>query len=174
MKIEKYNITLQYVEEEDAELIIQLRTDNKRSRFISPTKNNIESQKDWLRNYKLREGNKSELYFIGVDENGEKFATYRIYNIEDDICEIGSWVSKPNYGNPNNSIKMDIIMKEYVFENLGFDQLRFEVNKKNTSVVRYHKLFGPEIVSETDDSYYFILKKDRFVKQRNQVFKNIK
>lgn len=174
MVIKKYNIILQPVEENDAEFIISLRTDPKKSRFISVTQNDVDKQKDWIRAYKIKEENEAEFYFIATDENNVKFATYRLYNIEDDICEIGSWVSKPDYDNAINSIKVDIIMKEFVFDNLGYDQLRFEVNKNNFSVVKYHKLFSPKLVGEDDKNYYFVLDKQSFKAKRSQVFKNIK
>lgn len=174
MNIDKYGISLQTVEEEDAEIIINFRTDEGKSRFISATNDDIELQKDWIRNYKRREKNREEFYFIAIDENGEKFATYRVYNIEDDICEIGSWVSKPKYKNAVNSIKVDIIMKEFVFLTLGYKQLRFEVNKGNHSVVRYHKLFEPVIVKETKQNFYFVLEKTNFEEKRKRIFNNIK
>lgn len=174
MTIEKYNIKLQTVEEDDAEFIIALRTDGMRSRFISTTSSDIELQKEWIRNYKIKEKNKTEFYFIAIDENNEKFATYRLYNIEDDICEIGSWVSKPDYTNINNSIKVDIIMKEFAFHSLGYHKVRFEINKNNSSVIRYHKLFAPEVVKETEENFYFVLQRKNFEEKRNQIFKNIK
>lgn len=174
MIFEKYNIKLSTVKEEDALFIIALRTDLMRSRFIYSTNSDVELQKEWIRSYKKREAVKEEFYFIATDENGERFATYRVYNFEDDICEIGSWVSKPNYNNAVNSIKVDIIMKEFVFETLQFEQLKFEVNKKNTSVIKYHKLFAPDIVNETTENYFFVLHKENFEKKRKQIFRNIK
>jgi len=174
MNIDRYNIRLQTVEEEDAEDIVRFRTDEKRSRFISATNNDIELQKEWIKKYKEREKNNEEFYFIAIDENGEKFATYRVYNIEKNICEIGSWVSKPEYKNAVNSIKVDILMKEFVFLNLGYQQLRFEVNKGNHSVVKYHKLFKPIIVKESDDNLYFVLEKRNFEENRKRIFNNIK
>ena len=174
MIVEKYNISLRSVEENDAAFIISLRTDAKKSRYISNTSKDIEVQQEWIKNYKIKEADKKEFYFIAIDENQKKFATYRVYNIDEDICEIGSWVSKPNYSNTNNSIKVDIIMKEFVFEILGFSKLRFEVNKENYSVIKYHKLFNPNIVKETEENFYFVLHKYDFEESRNKFFKNIK
>ncbi len=102
MKIEKYGIKLQSVDIDDAEFIILIRTDTRKSRYISSTVSDVDLQIQWIKDYKQREAQNKEYYFIAIDENDEKFATYRVYNIEDDICEIGSWVSKPGYENANN------------------------------------------------------------------------
>lgn len=172
--IEKYGIKLVPVEIEDAALIIEMRTDEKKSRYISHTNFDVEEQVKWIRSYKERELEGKEYYFIAIDDHNNKFSTYRIYNIEEDIVEIGSWVTKPGYQYPQNSIKVDLIMKEFVFEALGFNQLKFEVHKKNTSVLKYHKIFNPMMIKETEEEVGFSLEKENYYKIRNTLFKNIK
>ncbi|UTN04639.1 GNAT family N-acetyltransferase [Flavobacterium bizetiae] len=161
--IHNYNIKLRLVEETDADFIIQLRTDTSKAKFISPTDIDIDKQKDWIRKYKQREKSKDEYYFIAIDEKGEEFATYRIYNKTSDSIEIGSFVSKPFYNIPINVIKVDIILKEFVFVALGYNQLNFEVRKENKSVISYHKKFHPYLKSEDDLNFYFVLTKENFL-----------
>jgi hypothetical protein len=174
MEMKKYGITLVAVDPVDASFIIGLRTDAKKSRFISSTDTDLQNQINWINEYKKRENKGEEYYFIGIDEFGEKFATYRIYNIKNNTAEIGSWVTKPGYNKAQNSIKIDIIMKEFVFEALKFSTLNFEVRLKNTSVLRYHKMFGPIILKETENDIFFLLHREDFYKNRNKIFKNIK
>lgn len=170
----KYGVNMRLVEPKDASFIIDIRTDEKRRKYISATDENIGKQIQWINNYKLREQKGKEYYFIAVDEDGESFATYRVYNIENNTAEIGSWVTKPGYNKTENSIKVDIIMKEFVFQQLGFDTLNFEVRKENKSVVRYHKMFAPQVIRETDQDIFFILNREDFFSNRNKLFKNIK
>ncbi len=160
--INKYNIKLRLVEENDAEFILELRTDSSKSRFISQTAFDVEKQKEWIQNYKEREVSGDEFYFIASDTNNVDFATYRIYNKKDDTIEIGSFISKPLYNNPINIIRLDIFIKEYVFTVLGFQKLNFEIRKDNKSVVNYHKKFEPIVVNEDELNYYFILEKEAF------------
>ena len=139
----KYDIELSLVTEEDAQFILDLRTDASKSRFISKTDYNIDVQKNWIKEYKKREKVGVEFYFIAIDNTGQKFATYRLYNfdpIKNEI-EIGSFISKPNYTNASNIVKLDILIKEYAFEVLGVTNVNFEVRKKNISVQNYHKKF---------------------------------
>jgi RimJ/RimL family protein N-acetyltransferase len=172
--INKYGISLRSARESDAELILSLRNDEKNKRFISKTDSSIEEQRRWLRIYEGKEKEKIEYYFIATDEFGEDFATYRIYNISKDHIEIGSWVSKPNYINSLNPIKVDILLKEYVFDQLGYDELFFDVRKENKTVLRYHRLFGPEIIKESELDIFFRLSKKAFIENRMQIFKKIK
>lgn len=170
---QKYGITLKPVEEIDAEFIIELRTNKKKSRFISSTNPDLAQQKEWIKNYKEREKKGEEFYFIALDENSEKFATYRIYNFSENSVEIGSFVSKPNYDKPINIVKLDILIKEYIFDVLKFENLHFEVRKLNLSVVKYHKKFSPTIINEDELNYYFSLNKINFEKGKNYFIKNI-
>jgi len=172
--LNKYGITLRPVTENDASLIISIRTDDNKSRFISKTSEDIELQKTWITKYKLREQKKQEYYFIAVDENGIEFATYRVYDIESGLPEIGSWVSLPGYTKPKNSIKVDVLVKEFVFTDLNFEKLKFEVRKENLSVIKYHKLFSPTIYKETEKDIYFTLEREIFLDLKYKLFKDFK
>lgn len=174
MIIEYKGIKLRLVNEDDASFIVNIRNDGNKSRFISKTSPNIEAQKKWISDYKAREQAKKEYYFIASDENNEDFATYRIYKIDSGVPEIGSWVSKPGYPNMKNSIKVDLAIKEYVFNELNFDTVQFEVRKQNFSVNKYHSLFQPELIKSDDDYHFYILKKETFNKQCIEILKKFK
>ncbi len=160
--LEQYNLKFRFVQEEDASFLVQLRTDPIKAKYISTTDTDVEKQRLWIREYKIREKSKSEFYFIVTDEENIEFATYRLYNRTKDSIEIGSFISIPLYSKPINIVKVDIIMKSYVFDILGYNSLNFEVRKENKSVVNYHKKFEPNLINEDDQNFYFILKKKNF------------
>lgn len=164
--INKFNIKLRLVEETDAEFIIELRTDSSKARFISDTVTDIEKQKKWIRGYKERELKGIEYYFIAIDEKGVSFATYRLYNLTKQSIEVGSFISKPGYNVAINVIKVDVILKEFVFEELNYQQFNFEVRKENKSVVNYHKKFDPILINEDELNFYFLQEKDVFNKNK--------
>jgi hypothetical protein len=163
-----YNIKFRLVEETDAEFIVRIRTDINKARYISPTDKDLDKQKKWIKEYKKREATKEELYFIAIDENNVEFATYRLYNRTKKSIEIGSFISVPLYHNPINVIKVDIIMKAYIYDILYFENLIFEVRKANISVVNYHKKFGPTLINEDELNYYFSLDKKSFYSNKHQ------
>ena len=53
-----------------------------------PNQGNPESQRIWIREYKLREKSGDEFYFISFDPvNGERLGVFRLYNFRDDFLE---------------------------------------------------------------------------------------
>lgn len=157
-----FDIKLRTVDVNDAEFILELRNDERKKRFISETTTSVEDQKKWISAYKEREKAGEELYFIGSDKDNIDFGLYRIYKIKTGLPEIGSWVTKPGYNNIINPIKLDVAIKGYVFNDLNFDKLQFEVRKLNSSVIKYHYLFKPVQVGEDELNYYYNLNKTQF------------
>ena len=63
-KFSRYGIDARLVQVDDAEFILGLRTNEKLSRYIHATSNDIEQQKSWMRSYKERESKGEDYYFI--------------------------------------------------------------------------------------------------------------
>lgn len=169
MIIEKYGITLRLVEQQDAEFIVRLRTDEKLARFLSATSNDVEAQKEWIRQYKEREKKEQEYYFI-ASYQGVIYGTTRIYNIEPDCFEVGSWLFSPE--TPSGvAVLSDIVGREFAFEKFDTSKCKFEVRRNNTSVVKYHKLYKPLMVKETEQDFYFVLGRSEFEEHKNKLIK---
>ncbi|MDP1622520.1 MAG: GNAT family N-acetyltransferase [Bacteroidales bacterium] len=161
--IEKYGIILRTVEEDDAEFIVRLRTSERLGRYISMTSSDIEKQKDWIREYLVREKEGREYYFLCVDRNGNRFGTYRIYNIQRDSFVCGSWVfdeSAPK----DYAIKTEILAKEFAFEKTDADYFYGENRKDNKKVNRYNLSYHPELTGFDDLNYYYKFTRVNFEK----------
>jgi len=165
-QFKQYGIIQRFVNETDAQFILSLRLDDKLSRFLSPTQNDITVQTAWIREYKKRELVGTEFYFITVDEAGERYGVNRLYNFDNDSFEVGSWLFKN--GSPSSfSILSDLATRDYGFYTLGFKFCRFEVKKNNIAVLNYHKKFQPEITGEDEQTIFFRLSIDSY-----EIFKN--
>ncbi|WP_207495329.1 GNAT family N-acetyltransferase [Aridibaculum aurantiacum] len=152
---DKYGLSLRTVVENDADFIVQLRTDPKLSKHLSSTSTDIEKQKEWIRDYKERELHRNEYYFL-ISSNEGPVGLNRLYNFKEDTFEIGSWLFKPT-ANEKYSILGDLAARDYGFEELHFSFCTFEVRKENKSVLRYHKQFKPEAIGVDSDNFYFKL-----------------
>jgi RimJ/RimL family protein N-acetyltransferase len=162
------NINLRDVEEEDAEFILCLRTNEKKSKFLHRTDNNVEKQKEYIKNYKKQED--SWYFIIESKKNREKLGTVRIYDIQGDSFCWGSWIIKdgaPTY----TSIESAIMIYEYAFYKLKFKKSHFSVKKENKKVIAFHKRLGAQIVEEVDDDSIFSESLEEYEKIRDRYLK---
>jgi len=167
-RIEKYGIILRVVEVADAEFILKLRTDEKLGQHISYTNPDLEFQKKWLENYKQRENSCKEYYYIAEDKNGNRYGTIRIYDFDEKSFEIGSWLFLAN--SPiGMAVKAHFIGFETGFKILNAEYCRFDIRKKNTTVLNYMKDFETNLVREDELNYYFTLTREKFYKRRSEI-----
>lgn len=116
---DKYGIHARFVEEGDAEFIVRLRTDPRLSRFIHDTDSDVEKQREWIRNYKVREAEGKEYYFV-ISHNDISAGLIRIYNIHDKIFTVGSIIMDKDA--PFHCVLAATIMaKEVAFEILDME-----------------------------------------------------
>ena len=154
-------VNLREVELDDAEFILKLRCDEKKSRFLHKTENNLEKQIEYLKRYKTLD---NEWYFIIENKKHEPKGTIRLYDIHDDQFTGGSWLMASD-ALPEESIEGDILVGQYAFEVLGFKRSIFDVCKDNKKVVRYHLLSGSKIINENNKEYIFKTTKEDFQKK---------
>lgn len=168
------SISFRLVETSDAGFILSLRQDESLNKYISKTDVSVKDQEDWIQSYKLREKNKKEFYFIIVDNDGTSIGTVRLYDFKEDKNSFswGSWIVKPK--SPRKAaIESAILVYEFAFFTLNFDQCHFQVDKNNCRVVAFHQRFGAIITSEDKVSHHFILSKEDYIKRQNIYLKLI-
>lgn len=167
----KYGLTFRLVDDLDAEFILKLRTDEKKSKYLSLTTSELDSQKIWIRAYKEREKRGEEYYIICTCPNkGLRYGVNRIYNITPKGFEIGSWLFDSGL-EIYIPIVGDLEARSFAFEFLKSDFCVFNVRKNNKNVLRYHIGFKPEIISEDEENIYFKLSRELFFKHKNTLLK---
>jgi RimJ/RimL family protein N-acetyltransferase len=165
-------IDLRLVEVDDAAFILGLRLDPRLSRFLSPTPPSIESQRRWLADYKDRERQGNEYYFIIESKERQPCGTVRLYDFRGDSFSWGSWVIRPG-SPPWISVESALLVYRCGFEELGFAESHFEVCKDNARVVAFHRRFGAQVVCEDDRHYYFRFLKASFFAVRERYEKMV-
>lgn len=138
----KFNLLMRFVSETDAEDVIKLRCNLKTHRFLHATSSDIEAQRAWIREYKLRESNGTDYYFCFTFENKVVGLT-RLYNITEESFTFGSWVFDDNlpYYIP---IAGAIMTRDLAFMDLG-KVVENEVdgtNELNKGVLSFSKMCG--------------------------------
>lgn len=163
------NINMRTVEIEDAEFIYTMRQDEAKTKYLSKISATIESQKEWIKEYKKREEEKQEFYFLIESKTKEKLGLVRVYDFKDDsflgdsqgsFCW-GSWLIKED-APKTTGIESALQIYEFGFYKLGFVKSHFDVRKENIKVVAFHKRFGAKIVGEDKLNYFFNFEKEDY------------
>lgn len=160
-ELEGPTICLRLVQEEDASFICSLRTNEKFNTHLSKSSPNVDDQRQWILDYKRREAEKQEFYFI-IHRKSDDLAigTVRLYDFQENPKSYcwGSWIlneDKTRYA----ALESALLMYETAFNVLGFDQSRFDTRKDNVKVQSSQERLGAKKVSEDELNYYYILSK---------------
>ena len=155
------NINLRTVEIEDAEFIYNMRQNQNKTKYLSKVTGTVESQKEWIKNYKQREEDRQEFYFVIESKNEEKLGLVRMYDFQNDSFCWGSWLIKED-APKTTAIESALQIYEFGFYSLGFKKSHFDVRKGNDKVIAFHQRFGAKIVNEDELDYFFNFKKDDY------------
>lgn len=151
----------------DAVFIHKLRSDSRRSKFLSPTPQDLASQERYMEKY---EASTSEYYFVICDWNNSRLGTVRIYNLSRSRFTWGSWLLAP--GTPNHvALESAILLYDFGFFALHCETAFFDARKENRSVVLFHSLFGARVLEQDDANIYFDLSKQRYEAERARLLR---
>lgn len=161
MIINGKNINLRTVEVTDADFIFKMRNNQVKTKFLSKVTGSVASQKEWIKNYKLREKESEEFYFIIESKKEDKLGLVRMYDFRADSFCWGSWLIKEE-APKTTAIESALQVYEFGFYNLGFNKSHFDVRKGNDKVIAFHKRFGAKIVDEDKLDYFFNYEKNNY------------
>ena len=163
-------INMRLADESDAEFILSLRTNPLLNKHIHSTDDSICAQREWVRKYKSRESDKAEYYYIIQDKSALPCGTVRLYDFRKNSFCWGSWIMAP--GAPAKAaFESAFLIYEQACSALGFSQSHFDVRKENARVVAFHERFGAERVAEDQNDFFYILSKEKYIKNREKFLK---
>ena len=128
----------------DAGFILSLRRDPVKARFISPTPDDIEAQRDWI-------ASDPDIYL--VFETDRPIGTARLYEPRGMGHTWGSWILTPD--RPSGSALHSALMVYLLSSELGFNFASFSIKKPNEQCWAFLETLGAKLVGETDDSFLY-------------------
>ena len=159
-------INLREVTEDDAAFILNLRCDEKKSRYLNKTDNDLQKQIDYLKKYLTKE---NEWYFIVENKEHEPIGTVRIYDVKGKQYTGGSWLMIKE-ASPSEVLESNLLVRNYALNILGFEKDYYDVRKGNKKVLRFHKICGAKLVGESEIDYFFEFTKDDFKKNKDRLY----
>lgn len=163
-------IRLRLVQPSDAEFIYSLRVDDFFNKHLSSTSGAVSDQIKWIENYKKRESDGDEYYFIIERlDNKTPIGTIRMYDFRNEPSSFcwGSWILNKNK-TTSAALESALLIYKFAFEELKFHQSHFDVRVDNEKVVAFHKKLGAEITSKNEIDYFFVYKKDVFISSKSK------
>jgi RimJ/RimL family protein N-acetyltransferase len=120
---------------EDAEFIVELRTDPQRSRFLHPIPPSVEAQRAYVEEYFKRDGD----YYFVVERQHEnsREGLVAIYNadLQKRTADWGRWILRPG---SLASVESALRVYEAVFDHLHLDEVHSQTYVENEPVVSFH------------------------------------
>ena len=156
-ELERYGLRVRLVREEDAEFIVKVRTDSQNARYLGHTDNDVAKQVTWLKEYKKREAEAKEYYFIFF-KNEIPIVLCRLYNIDwmHLTYTSGSWVSVP--GSDYEAVMTcSVIVDEIALEMLNLIVCYYDVRKDNKQVINFHRTIMRAYQYGETELYYLFL-----------------
>ena len=147
----RYSVQYRFVSETDAEFIYNLRSDKTLSKYIHDIEGGVENQREWIKNYKIRESKGEEYYFIFF-KDGNPVGVFRLYSFNGSTFTSGSWVMIP--GSPIETVlAIPLIGREIAFEELGmtFEDNYDACHVDNKKVIKFNLSFGCKIYKHFQD-----------------------
>jgi len=157
------------VKPEDAEFIISLRTDPKLSRFLHPTKPNIDLQLKWIHDQIQRAG---DFYYVIYEKSTKsKVGLISVYNCADEHAEVGRWICTE----PVCAVESFMLSCDFVFTQDARRYAVLKVDPENKKVLTFHKTLGAEIsdgnnidVNPDESLLTYVLRREIFMELKGK------
>jgi RimJ/RimL family protein N-acetyltransferase len=167
MLIRKFGIILSTVQEEDIELIrIKRNSDAIRNNMAFREIITPEMQAAWYRNLHtaIDKGDTTSFYFL-ITYNGEKIGLINGKNIDfkQKTSEGGFFIWESKYWGSMIPVMISIITLDYSFLLNDFYSNHIKVLKSNAGAIQFNRHLGYEIRKEDEDSFYFILTREKYL-----------
>lgn len=167
--LNKYGISVRLVEEKDAEFILELRVDSDLDTYMHKVPNDINVQVNWIREYKKREIDGLEYYFIYFVD-GSPIGVNRMVNIRNDSWMGASLIFKKDC--PPGTPILATLLQYYI----GFEILEKSVHfgdllKGNLKAIRFNQFLGSDFIYEDENVFYIILSKKIYLSTKSKVEK---
>ncbi len=172
-RVEGPNLVLRLIMPGDAEYVYALRTDPAYNRHLSEVHGTIEDQRRWIANYKTREAECREFYYIIERKDGRRCGLVRLYDIGQEKFTWGSWVldaSKP----AKAALESAYLIYRLAFDVLGLSRAEFDVRRENANTLEFHRRFGAVETGSDHQNVYFVYPGARYEADRAGFLKILK
>jgi RimJ/RimL family protein N-acetyltransferase len=160
-RVEGVNLVLRLIRPDDANYVHSLRTNPAYNRHLSEVRGTVEDQRRWIENYKARESEAREFYYVIERKEGQRCGLVRLYNIGQETFTWGSWTLGRN--RPRNAaLESAMLSFGLGFEILGCEKAVVEVRVRNERAIAFYRRLGMTETHRTEREIYFVYPRSRY------------
>ncbi len=134
-------LVLRRIECEDAGYVYGLRSSDVYNRYLSEVRGGVDDQQRWIGDYKVREAQGLEYYYVIERHDGVRCGVVRLYDIADDKFTWGSWILDENKP-PKAALESAILSFGFGFEQLDKRTAYVDVRIGNTHAEAFYRRLG--------------------------------
>jgi RimJ/RimL family protein N-acetyltransferase len=172
-RVSGLRLDLRLIEPDDAAYVYALRSNPTYNAHLSPVFGTADDQRRWIKNYKAREAEGHEAYFvIERRSDGRPCGLVRLYDIESDCFTWGSWIldaGKP----PKAALESALLVYDLGFRELGAEKAVFDVRRENERTIAFHRRYGAVETNTTPNDIYFTYTRAQYLTDRPNHWKAI-
>lgn len=164
-RVEGPNLVLRLIRPEDADYVYALRTNPAYNQHLTEVRGTAEDQRRWIEEYKSREADLRELYYVIERRDGTRCGLVRLYEITADTFTWGSWILDHNKTR-KAALESAVLVYTIAFDCLMSRKAQFEVHRDNENTLAFHRRFGANETYQTDRDVFFSYLSSQFQADR--------
>lgn len=164
-RVEGLNLVLRLIRPDDAQYVHGLRSDPAYNRHLSEIRGTVEDQRRWIEDYKAREAEGREFYYVIERKDGVRCGLVRLYDIREDSFTWGSWILDANKP-PKAALESAVLSFQVGFEMLARSRALVDVRVQNDRAIALYRRLGMTEMYRTELDIYFEYMKARYEADR--------
>ena len=164
-RVEGPNLILRLIKPDDAAYVHGLRSNPAYNTHLSTVTGTVDDQRTWIEDYKSREAQGQEFYYVIERKDGMRCGLVRLYDFDVESFTWGSWIldeSKPRKA----ALESAVLIYQIGFLGHNLDSAIFEVLNENSHTLAFHRRFGALETGHDELNTYFKYARARFEKDK--------
>jgi len=171
-RVEGPNLILRLIEPEDAAYVHSLRSNPAYNTHLSTVTGTVDNQRTWIEDYKSREAQGQEFYYVIERKDGTRCGLVRLYDIEAESCTWGSWILDEN--KPHKAALESAVLSFGIgFDALGVQLANVDVRVANEHAAAFYRRLGMVETHRTDQDIFFNYTREQFDTGRTHHLKQL-
>lgn len=160
-RVEGPKLVLRLIQPEDAVYVYGLRSNPAYNTHLSTVTGTVDDQRNWIEDYKSREAQGQELYYVIERKDGTRCGLVRLYDIEAESFTWGSWILD------ENKTRKAALESAILSFGVGFDVMEravanVDVRLENKHATSFYERLGMTETHRIDGQIFFAYPRARF------------